>query len=540
MHRQNPRVPGVRQDDPLLLALALSRLVDLPPHDVDRSRAAHALGSDARRRLRVRDVSARAGPPASGGRGAGARAPADAGAFPRHHRDRRRRPPAHDLRARRRRAHPPARALRRAGAADPRAGRHPPRRRRLPMLRRRHARGRRRAAVGTRRVRARRRAASGAAEPRRRQPGFLHERRPLRHRPDLGRPPLGDGTGDGGRRALMATPVSLLVVNYRSAALARDAIRSARATTRSPLQVVVVDNSDEADALRSAADVVISSGRNAGYAAAINRGRRACNGEVIVAANPDVIFADGAIDALVAANAAVAGPALFWDDAHEWLLPPAALHDDMLERALATRFRFVARRRDRRRTRARIAFWSLTETTPVRALSGAVLAIRATAFDDAGGFDERFPLYFEENDFLRRVRGDIVYVPAARVRHIYNQSAGASPEAAAMYAQSEAEYLRKWGGTWAKRLELGARASSPAGPAPSRRWRRDAARPAVETTALLVEASPLPDFETAAGHFPKTWPVTLPEEVVATYRSPALHLRIVDRRTGNVLAKIEA
>jgi GT2 family glycosyltransferase len=330
----------------------------------------------------------------------------------------------------------------------------------------------------------------------------------------------------------MGTSVSLLVVNYRSAALAIEAIRSARAAARDPLQVVVVDNSAEAEALRPVADVFIASVGNVGYAAAINRGRRDCDGEVIVAANPDVIFAAGAIDALVDADAAVAGPALFWDDAHEWLLPPADLHTsrDTLGYALATRSRAFARRRDRRRIRERIAFWSLTATTPVRAISGAVMAIRARAFDDAGGFDERFRLYFEETDFLRRVRGDVVYVPAARVRHIYNQSAGASPEAAALYAQSEAKYLRKWGGAFWKRL---CRTGTPACP-PLPEDRQEC----LSCTELLVEASPLPNFETAAGHFPKTWPIALPAEVIAAYRGPELYLRVVNRKTGDVLAKM--
>jgi N-acetylglucosaminyl-diphospho-decaprenol L-rhamnosyltransferase len=328
----------------------------------------------------------------------------------------------------------------------------------------------------------------------------------------------------------MGTSVSLLVVNYRSAALALEAIRSARAAARDPLQVVVVDNSAEAEALRPAADVFIGSVENVGYAAAINRGRRECDGEVIVAANPDVIFAPGAIDALAEANAAVAGPALFWDDALEWFLPPADLHTSraILDRALASCSRMWARRRDRRRIRERIAFWSLTATTPVRAISGAVMAIRARAFDDAGGFDERFPLYFEETDFLRRVRGDVVYVPAARVRHIYNQSAGASPEAAALYARSEAEYLRKWGGRWAKRFER----------APKTPWRTGtlACPPVIEE--LLIEASPLPTFETAAGRFSRSAEMTLPAEVLAAYRGPELYLRVLDRHTLNVLAKM--
>jgi len=323
--------------------------------------------------------------------------------------------------------------------------------------------------------------------------------------------------------------VSLLVVNYRSAALAAEAVRSARAATSGALQVVIVDNSvdaNEAEALRAFADVVIASESNAGYAAAINRGRHACAGDVIVVSNPDVVFAPGSIDALVAANAAVAGPALFWDDAHEWLLPPADLHTfrDRLDRVLATRWPVWQRRRDRRRFRQRVAFWSLRDTTRVDALSGAVMAIRAAAFDAAGGFDERFRLYFEETDFLRRVRGDIVYVPAARVRHLYNQSAAGSPEAAQLYAESERAYLRKWHGVI---LECGGKAPAfePLSAAP------------MPPNSIVVEASPLADFETAAGHFPQSNDYELPTEVLASYRGEALYLRVVDRESGDVLAR---
>ena len=131
----------------------------------------------------------------------------------------------------------------------------------------------------------------------------------------------------------------------------------------------------------------------------------------------------------------------------------------MLDRAIASRWRAWADRRDRRRFRARLAFWELERTTRVRAISGAVMAIRASAFDDAGGFDERFRLYFEENDFFRRVPGEIAYVPAARCRHLYNQSAAGSAEAAALYARSEAAYLRKWGGAAAKRFDIAPRES---------------------------------------------------------------------------------
>jgi len=328
--------------------------------------------------------------------------------------------------------------------------------------------------------------------------------------------------------------ISLLVVNYRSAELAAEAIRTARAAATGPIEVIAVDNSldpAQADALRPHADSVIASSSNRGYAGGINDGRRACRGEIIVVCNPDVVFAPGSLDALaqaLAAGAAVAGPALFWDEAHRWLLPPADLHTgrEKLDEVLAGRSAAWAAQRDRRRFLRRLAFWSSEETQDVRALSGAVLAIRADAFDDLGGFDERFALYFEETDFLRRVaerRMRIVHVPAARCRHLYNQSAGQeAEEAAARYAQSELRYLEKWNGPFLAHL-----------------WSAVAKPPlfqaAVDATALqiepnlVVEASPLPSFATAAGHFPTSRDIELPPEVLRAWRGGPLYLRAVTR-----------
>jgi N-acetylglucosaminyl-diphospho-decaprenol L-rhamnosyltransferase len=321
------------------------------------------------------------------------------------------------------------------------------------------------------------------------------------------------------------TSVSLLVINYRSAAFAADAIATARAASSRPLQVIAVDNSvdvGEADALRSIADSVIASPRNLGYAGGINAGRRLCDGDVIVVSNPDVRFGEKSIDRLIDANAAVAGPALFWDDAYRWMLPPAELHTrlEVIDRVIASRSRTWARRRGRTRFLDRVAFWSLDRTMPVRALSGAVMAIRASAFDAAGGFDERFPLYFEENDFLRRVNGDIVYVPSARCRHLYNQSAAGSAEAASLYARSEVIYLRKWGGAFAKRFESRPQSvSMPEGG---------------DSDDIVLEASPLASFETAAGHF-GSGVTDVSDDIWKHYRGDTLHLRAVERRTGRVL-----
>lgn len=336
--------------------------------------------------------------------------------------------------------------------------------------------------------------------------------------------------------------ISLLIVNYRSAALAAEAIRSARASAADPLQVVVVDNScdsAEANALREHADVLIVAETNRGYAGGINLGRPACDGQTIVVSNPDVTFAAHAIDHLHEAlgRAAVAGPALFWDDGHRWMLPPGDLNTapEKLDQVLASRSRAWREQRDRRRFRKRIAFWSRRQTTDTRMLSGAVMAMRAAEFDRVEGFDERFPLYFEESDFLRNMaalRRRIVYVPAARCRHLFNQSAAqVASEAAAHYAQSELRYLEKWNGPLVARTLKRLERPLPPFEAQPLRLPLHLDRPPEE---LVIEVSPLPTFATAAGHFPATPEVDLPGEIRASV-SGELYLRVVVRQTGQVL-----
>lgn len=335
--------------------------------------------------------------------------------------------------------------------------------------------------------------------------------------------------------------ISLLVVNFRSAALAIDAIRTARDATSSPLQVVVVDNScdpREAEALRGHADALLVSATNRGYSGAINDGRALCHGETLIVSNPDVTFAPDSIDLLVeplGERAAVTGPALYWDDAHEWLLPPSDLGTGLekLSEIGAARSGWWNARRDRRRILRRIAFWSLARPQSVRAISGAVMAIRAKDFDAVDGFDERFHLYFEENDFLRRLLAigkRIVYVPAARCRHVYNQSAGQDSAAAgAIYAESERVYLAKWNGPFVAMLNE--RFARPATVVPATLLDGPLE---LNREDVVVEASPLATFATAAGHFPRSRRVVLPAEVLASFRGSAIYLRVIEKASGRV------
>jgi len=86
---------------------------------------------------------------------------------------------------------------------------------------------------------------------------------------------------------------------------------------------------------------------------------------------------------------------------------------------------------------------------------GACLMVRRTALDQAGPFDERFFLFFEEVDLCRRLKSagwDIYFVPQARIIHYGGQSTGQNSRRTAwLFHRSRYKYFRKHfgrGGEW--------------------------------------------------------------------------------------------
>ena len=74
--------------------------------------------------------------------------------------------------------------------------------------------------------------------------------------------------------------------------------------------------------------------------------------------------------------------------------------------------------------------------------SGAALLIRRSAFDEAGGFDDRFFMYSEETDLCERVRQrgwTVAAVAGAAFVHV--GGASASRVRAAMYREQLRSYL---------------------------------------------------------------------------------------------------
>lgn len=273
------------------------------------------------------------------------------------------------------------------------------------------------------------------------------------------------------------------VVYHPGEELARFA-RTLADASREPVELVVVDNGDDhavaAAVVEEAGGRLVVPGANLGYGAAANRGAAGARTPWVVVANADIEWTPGALDRLVAAgdeqpSAGALGPMLLNTDGTTY--PSARALPSLRQgagHALFARLwpanpwtRAYHARQESVGGSLRDAGW----------LSGACLLLRRTAFEQVGGFDESYFMFFEDVDLgerLGRAGWENLYVPDVRVTHIGGTSwrDRPAPMIRAHHA-SALQYLRRRYPHWyqaplrlALRAGLGAR---------ERRQLRDAA-----------------------------------------------------------------
>jgi len=214
-----------------------------------------------------------------------------------------------------------------------------------------------------------------------------------------------------------------LIVTHNSADQLRETLDCAPLREAFP-RIVVVDNDSEDDSLKvaeSAGAEVVARGRNDSMAAAVNTGARLVRGEAFALLNPDV-QPDSA--------SAVTSLARHFAETDVGVVAPALrLPDGRLQgsaRAVPTPRELAMRRL----TGADLgAVWS-EEPVDVDWVVAAFMLIRRVAFEDVGGFDEAYRLYFEDVDFCVRLwsAGWVVRLdPTVVVRHEHNAMSRGSP-----------------------------------------------------------------------------------------------------------------
>jgi cellulose synthase/poly-beta-1,6-N-acetylglucosamine synthase-like glycosyltransferase len=93
---------------------------------------------------------------------------------------------------------------------------------------------------------------------------------------------------------------------------------------------------------------------------------------------------------------------------------------------------------------------SAGESAPVQLASGCFMLVRSAAFRTAGGFDERYFLYFEDYDLSLRLarQGAIEYLPAMIVRHYGGGSARKNWRHRSRFLRSGLRFFTDHGWRW--------------------------------------------------------------------------------------------
>jgi GT2 family glycosyltransferase len=354
--------------------------------------------------------------------------------------------------------------------------------------------------------------------------------------------------------------LAIVIVHYHTAELATEAVAAltaelARAGLAEDVEILLVDNgSDPAERqmLKSLPVRRIDTGENLGYAGGANRGVAETRAEAIVLMNTDVLVLPGCITALLAEldrGIAVAGPRAFWDRGCQLVLPPAEERTRRWEllALLAERSEDGAARARRRWRRQARRCWEAELPLPCHDLPGFLLAFRRSAWERVGPFDPGFRLFFEETDWLLRLRRAGLparYVPAARAIHLYNQSAGREPRSRQWFEESAERFRRRHYGTWFSPLLRAVARALPPRPEPEPLQSLPATGLDLAALGLpfplWVEISPNPTgFPAAAAKVAsaEASPWRLPAEIAAQFPAGGLVVQVSDREGHEVLRR---
>ena len=241
----------------------------------------------------------------------------------------------------------------------------------------------------------------------------------------------------------MGLDLSIILVNWNGGELLKRAVGSIVDYSPSvDYEVVVVDNdsTDESIAILRGSDAagvlnergrlrIVENAENCGFGAANNQAFALTDAPLMLLLNPDTEVSVGAIDRLIqtiGSNSQIGavGPRILNIDGSVqvsvWRNPPAAW-----EILLSNLKLYVLLPRKFRGELLLGGHWDHNRQRSVPMLSGAAILVRRAVIDAVGGFDERFHMYGEDNEWsLRITRAGwlLMFEPEAIVFHHGAQS----------------------------------------------------------------------------------------------------------------------
>lgn len=236
--------------------------------------------------------------------------------------------------------------------------------------------------------------------------------------------------------------LSIIIVNFNTLNLTVDCLKSILSHLSLNFEIIVVNNYPQGgdakklrNKYRGERRIRILESPNHGFGAANNLGVEFARGKYILFLNSDTLVKNDSLEKM----------AVFMRQHHEiGALNPLLLHPDGSRQKnyfgdFQTLTSVILRKFNNKLEKNKKFFF-------YPRITGAAMMIRKDLFESVGGFDEKFFMYFEDEDLCRRLINSgkkNAVLTTARIIHLEGRSSSTYNNRKRMYYQSQNYYWRK-------------------------------------------------------------------------------------------------
>lgn len=247
--------------------------------------------------------------------------------------------------------------------------------------------------------------------------------------------------------------VSIIILTYNGLSLTRQLLNSLKTNINiKNNEVIIVDNASTDNTvaeLKKEYDwiQVIENKVNIGFGPANNLGAELARGDILLFLNNDVIvendFITPVVQKLSNDTIGALGPKILNPD-HTFQLSAGSfpsVSNEMIDKFVYKYYRrmgWLRKNVENKFRKEKLVDW----------ITGACLFIKRKLFNEIGGFDERYFMYFEDKDLCKRIRDigyDVLYFPGVEIVHLLGQSSNIAQaeKLRRIYTESQSYYYLK-------------------------------------------------------------------------------------------------
>jgi GT2 family glycosyltransferase len=198
--------------------------------------------------------------------------------------------------------------------------------------------------------------------------------------------------------------VSIIIINYRQKDFVTECVESLRKEIQSPYEIIIVNNSPTEDLRHLEDKATIIPNANKGFSQANNLAAKKAKGDHLLFLNADTVigndFLNDAVKKIANHNAGAMGMKMYNNDGSFQLSfwKENTIGNEKINKRSEERFKnkeedFIKQVEDQH-----------SEITEVDWVSGAAMMIKKGIFEEIGGFDEDFFLFYEDADICKRLK----------------------------------------------------------------------------------------------------------------------------------------